>query len=265
MATQYGNTNIIPDKEPRTGNTKPNTSPIIDEENTVPISYEGNIIFNKTIYSKRQFESNIDTDFSELNTNSPIINVEEFFKMYNEIFFDLPKRGENSHTTIFETSRDYLTDYRNPLQDTVDSLIEQIETLSRENNILRQTVTEFETAQEQEELEEATQEATYLSTYGNLDDPTIKLAWLKTNLNTMKSRDQLAKSRNTYFNNIKEDLNNVGAVLGNAQRPASQWTADINGIGGSSNDKRQDLRNLVAFTKQAIQGNKYETTNAWKI
>ena len=67
MARAYGNSKI----DQRTFSRKverrrklqakaPPPRPIIDEENPVPDKYEGDIIFNKTIYSRNLFEKNID-------------------------------------------------------------------------------------------------------------------------------------------------------------------------------------------------------------
>jgi len=75
MARSYGNTKI---SSPRTISRKPQPfRPIIDEENPMPDKYEGDIIFNKTIYSKPDFENKIDIDFNELITDQPIVSIEE--------------------------------------------------------------------------------------------------------------------------------------------------------------------------------------------
>ncbi len=263
---KYGNTSITPPRTtPRGGrtNTRPRR-PIINEEERIPDKYEGDIVFNKTIYSKNSFESKVDIAFNELTTDTPPVNIEEFFNLYNEIFFDIPKVGENSHTTILETSRDYVTDYKNPLQDTVDSLTDQIETLSREKQVLQETLTQFETEEEQEEIAQATAEANYLAAFGgDLSNPKIKLSWLKINLDTGQF---YSESRNSYKRNVKDDLNKAGAARGNVDRTASEWKADINNVGGSTSKKKGDLKSLVDTTVIRINQNKFENPgNAWKV
>mgnify|MGYP005998489289 CR=1 FL=1 len=114
--------------------------PIQDEENRVPEKYKGDITFTRTIYSKGDFNKKIDTSFSELSSEILPIEIDQFFNYYNEIFFDIPKEGENSHSTIIETSLDYVESYNNPLQGVVDNLNTQITELEGEIRRLEQEI-----------------------------------------------------------------------------------------------------------------------------
>tara|TARA_Y100000114_G_scaffold38687_1_gene34413 strand:+ start:2158 stop:3003 length:846 start_codon:yes stop_codon:yes gene_type:complete len=281
MARSYGNSRI----DQRTFSRKverrrklqakaPPPRPIIDEENPIPDKYEGDIIFNKTIYSRNLFERNIDTDFNELNAAQSSVSVEEFFRLYNETFFNIPKEGENSHTTIVQTSLEFLNDYKNPLQDLVDAQAIELEAalLAAETaksdlealqalRIAEQEQAEAE-AQEEAAQEEAA-ENNYLAFYGgSLSDPLLKADQLKANLNTGKF---FSENRNSYKNNTKDDLQKV-INNGPSERFASQWKSDINGVGGSSSKKKGDMKAMVDATVLSIASKAYgDPNNAWKV
>ena len=281
MARAYGNSKI----DQRTFSRKverrrklqakaPPPRPIIDEENPVPDKYEGDIIFNKTIYSRNLFEKNIDTDFNELSTAQSSVNVEQFFNLYNEVFYDIPKEGENSHTTIVQTSLEFLDDYKNPLQDLVDAQAIELEAalVAAETaksdlealQALRIAEAEEAEAEEQEEAAaELTAENNYLGFYGgNLSDPLLKADQLKTNLNTGKF---FSENRNSYKNNTKDDLQKV-IDNGSNERFASQWKSDISNVGGSSNKKKGDMRAMVDATVLSISSRAFgNPDNAWKV
>ena len=56
------------------------------------------INFNKVVYDKNQYEKLVNTNFSQLDSEvDPQIllksqpSIPEFFKMYNELFYQIPK------------------------------------------------------------------------------------------------------------------------------------------------------------------------------
>ncbi len=274
MAKSYGNTKI----DERTFSPKvrrrekikakaPRPLPIIDEENPIPDKYEGDIVFNKTIYSRTLFENSVDVNFNELTTDQDEINIEEFFNLYNRVFYNIPKEGENSHTTIVQTSLDFLNDYKNPLQDLVDAqAIELEEALLAAENAkaeLQNFRLEVEAEEVAEEAAEQSAESEYLGFYGgSLTDPVLKANWLKTNLNTGKF---FSENRNSYKNNTKDDLQKV-INNGASERFASQWKSDINGVGGSSAKKKGDMKAMVDATVLNISSKAYgNPNNAWKV
>jgi hypothetical protein len=74
-----------------------------------------NIIFNKQVYNKNDYQKIIDTSFTQLGvqtiqqqlTAQP--NVEEFFNLYNELFYNIPELGNtNSHEYLIKTSSEYI-------------------------------------------------------------------------------------------------------------------------------------------------------------
>ena len=74
-----------------------------------------NIKFQKQVFNKGQYSQVIDTSFKELGVqtiqqqiaNQP--NVEEFFAMYNDLFYNIPELGTtNSHEYLIKTSSEYI-------------------------------------------------------------------------------------------------------------------------------------------------------------
>jgi hypothetical protein len=64
------------------------------------------------VYDKDRFSKVIDTQFRELaptETVTPEITVDEFFILYDELFFEIPREGDiNSHRYILQREADYL-------------------------------------------------------------------------------------------------------------------------------------------------------------
>jgi hypothetical protein len=70
---------------------------------------------NKQVYDKRQYTKVIDTSFKQLGvqTIQEQINqqptVDEFFAMYNELFYQIPELGTtNSHEYLIKKSSEYI-------------------------------------------------------------------------------------------------------------------------------------------------------------
>jgi len=74
-----------------------------------------NINLNKQVFNKGDYSKIIDTSFTQLGVNTiqqQIENqptVEEFFTLYNELFYNIPELGEiNSHEYLIKTSSEYI-------------------------------------------------------------------------------------------------------------------------------------------------------------
>lgn len=74
-----------------------------------------NIDLNKKVFSKRDYEKTINTSFTQLGvkTIQEQINeqpsVQEFFIMYNDLFYEINELGEtNSHEYLIKSSSDYI-------------------------------------------------------------------------------------------------------------------------------------------------------------
>lgn len=90
----------------------------------------------KNSFSKTQYPRVINTEFSQLTPAStePIavqdVSVDEFFLLYDKLFFDIPQRGNNSHETLITTSTEYIG--FNPLTTEIEALQQEITELRRQ-------------------------------------------------------------------------------------------------------------------------------------
>lgn len=239
--------------------------PIEDEENRIPDKYEGDITFTRTIYSKGDFNRKVNTGFSELNSEILPIEVEQFFNYYNEIFFDIPKEGENSHSTIIETSLDYVESYNNPLQGVVDNLNTQVEELEAEirrlNNEIQtlligdeESLTDSLEAQ-QENAEQQAKQAEYdayvAQIGGDVNNPIITYNSIKTRLGPIISGLNKNK-RERREKDLRQAYEKARATdLGYSNRKVSEWKADIKK--SSSGDKQADIFKAVDGQAQAVK------------
>ena len=120
------------------GDALPNGNPAgldqSSDENT-------SITLIRTGYNREAFNNTFNTDFTELGVNEQdlsffdpnLATVEDFFTIYNNLFFIIPKRGEiNSHEFLIKESSDYIDYKANQLE--IEALLEEIAEL-RESNL----------------------------------------------------------------------------------------------------------------------------------
>jgi hypothetical protein len=93
-----------------------------------------NYPLNRTVFKKDTYENTIDTSFSQVSTPTPpledTITVDEFFNLYDAIFYDIPSNGDtNSHEYLVKTSGDYIN---------FEQQNEDIQALLDEITVLRQ-------------------------------------------------------------------------------------------------------------------------------
>jgi len=268
-SSNYGNTKIVFDT-PKINKSKAIPRPIEDEENRIPDKYQGGIIFTKTIYSKNDFIKKIDTSFSELNNSKPPIEIDQFFNYYNEIFFDIPKEGENSHSTIIQTSLDYVESYNNPLQPVVDNLNTQINELESkirrlENEIQNLILGDSENLEDQVANQAAQAEYdAYVAQIGDPGNPTMTYNELTTKLKQLFDQGQLENdTQNKYENGPVKDLRQAyekakESDLKYSNRTEAQWRADVK---KSSSGKDEDDINLAIDEIRSTINNKLESLN----
>jgi hypothetical protein len=72
-----------------------------------------NYPLNRIVFNKEAYERTIDTSFSQVTPPVPPVEdtmtIEEFFNMYNALFYDIPTEGNiNSHAYLVKTSGDYI-------------------------------------------------------------------------------------------------------------------------------------------------------------
>ena len=91
----------------------------------------------KEVYGRTTYPRVVDTQITELySATTPAtvtqqVTVEEFFDLYNELFFDIPATGEvNSHEYLVARSTEYLGGL--VLTDTEKAYIEEINSLRQQ-------------------------------------------------------------------------------------------------------------------------------------
>lgn len=94
-----------------------------------------NFNLQKTSYAKSTYTQVIDNSFTQLVPPPPeeVIepNIDEFFALYNNLFYDIPKTGDvNSHEFLIQKSLEYLG--RDPLSEEFKALLEEVNTLRQE-------------------------------------------------------------------------------------------------------------------------------------
>lgn len=94
-------------------------------------------LVNKRVFSKRDYLKTIDTSFKELGIqqiqeeidNTP--SVQEFFNIYEEIFYQIPEFGEkNSHEYLIKSSAEYINFNEN--DELIEALQQEISELREE-------------------------------------------------------------------------------------------------------------------------------------
>jgi len=94
-----------------------------------------NIKISKKLYSRSDVSNVLDLSFSELvqtDNRSSDVKIKSLFQQYNTLFYDIPKIGKLSHSTLFIQSRDYINDFYDPKDDQIEALLDRIETLEDE-------------------------------------------------------------------------------------------------------------------------------------
>lgn len=81
---------------------------------------EENVKLTKIIYSAKSIDGLVDRSFSEFFKTKDPITVDRLFSIYDEIFYEIPKTGEKSHTTLIQQSQDYIDDYIDPRDDQIE-------------------------------------------------------------------------------------------------------------------------------------------------
>ena len=73
---------------------------------------KGEIIeLQKIHYGASSVSELLDRSFNEITKTRDNITPENFFNLYNQLFYDIPKDGKQSHTSLIEESTDYIGGY----------------------------------------------------------------------------------------------------------------------------------------------------------
>lgn len=111
-----------------------------------------NIRLNKGVFNKASYEKTINTKFTQLGVKSiqeqidEQPTIEEFFQMYNDLFYDIPEVGStNSHEFLVKTSGEYINYNEN--DELIEALQNEIAQLRQELLEAQQQLVEPQTPQ----------------------------------------------------------------------------------------------------------------------
>ena len=157
---------------------------------------EERLDLRKEIFNKAQYIKTINTSFDELGnttiTEDLIVQptVEEFFGLYNSLFYDIPALGEtNSHDYLVKTSGDYIN---------FDEINEEVKALQAEIAQLRQDL-----------LNAQMENIQNVATQSN--DPVTDALLKQTNTILNTSNAQLVETNTTLEENTPTSTNNGGS------------------------------------------------------
>jgi hypothetical protein len=101
---------------------------------------------SKKLYDKSAYLNTINNQFTELVPSTPegvsVPTTEEFFELYNELFYEIPKEGEiNSHEYLIKQSTDYIGSQ--VITEDIQALLDEITSLREENLTLQQNIVDL--------------------------------------------------------------------------------------------------------------------------
>lgn len=120
------------------------------------------VVLVKEQFDKDKFNQTVNTQFTQLGVEEPdlsffdpnLATVGDFFSVYNNLFFLIPKEGPNSHTTLIEESSEYVDYQANQLE--IQALLDEIAELREQN--LQLTIDIGNITQAQNEIQQAQEE-----------------------------------------------------------------------------------------------------------
>ena len=255
--------------------TKP--SPFVEEVDPTPSPILGEIKFIKTIYSQDAFRQSVDTSISELVTQKETIDIQQFFNQYNQIFFDIPQKGINSHETIIRESMDYVNDFTDYKDEQILDLEDQIIALNNEILELQQADLEGEADDISEDIEAQAQQQKALAEIGDPSNPNIywssdsaRLLFpdglKKVGKHMQEDNDQLLpngadafEGNKTKINNSWKDLKQAYELGGDGNirefqevRTYSDWKTDINKR-GEWQKRRDNCMDCLDYVRDIVK------------
>lgn len=102
------------------------------------------INLNKYVFRKEDFNKTLDTSFNEFGVSDTVTpqnfpTIEEFFQLYENLFFEIPKvGGNNSHEYLITKSSDYINFEK--INDEIQALLNEIAQIRQENLQLNETI-----------------------------------------------------------------------------------------------------------------------------
>tara|TARA_B100000900_G_C20590638_1_gene721446 strand:- start:152 stop:523 length:372 start_codon:yes stop_codon:yes gene_type:complete len=111
---------------------------------------------NRTLFDKVKYSKTIDNSFKELLPLSQEelvdpITIEDFFEAYDDLFFEIPKTGLNSHNTLIQRSSEYVGDEQ--VNEELDALYAEIAALREQLLDTQKELADIQQAQAEESLQ----------------------------------------------------------------------------------------------------------------
>lgn len=121
----------IAEKPPLTTPTPPVSiaeKPVVQPLPPVEIINKSTIKLDREIYSRKGFNKTVGIEFEEFTKKEDTFSPEQFFQLYNSLFFDIPKFGQNSHIALVRRSKEYVGNFNvnDPKDSTINSLNDKI-------------------------------------------------------------------------------------------------------------------------------------------
>jgi|TARA_R110000796_G_scaffold107035_4_gene217706 type II secretory pathway pseudopilin PulG len=179
----------------------------------------------KEVFNKAQYLKTINTGFNELGitelneTLEVQITVEEFFGLYNSLFYNIPALGDiNSHEYLVKTSGEYIN---------FEDINEEIQALQAEIAQLRSDLldAQMESVDMQASLSNSPESNSQLQTIKN------KLKLSQQNL-IEASTQTSNSSNNTSTNKSNINISSGGSTTGGASNSAASSGGSGGGGGG---------------------------------
>ena len=144
-----------------TGSNNTQSNPI-QPVSTIQNGRTQQVVLVKEQFDKDKFNQTVNTQFTQLGVEEPdlsffdpnLATVGDFFSVYNNLFFLIPKEGPNSHTTLIEESSEYVDYKANQLE--IQALLDEIAELREQN--LQLTIDIGNITQAQNEIQKAQEE-----------------------------------------------------------------------------------------------------------
>ena len=95
---------------------------------------KGEIIeLQKIHYGASSVSELLDRSFNEITKTRDNKSPENFFNLYHQLFYNIPKDGKQSHTSLIEESTDYIGGYKDPKGEKVNQLIDRVIELEQQS------------------------------------------------------------------------------------------------------------------------------------
>tara|TARA_B100000780_G_scaffold37423_1_gene23340 strand:- start:3213 stop:3761 length:549 start_codon:yes stop_codon:yes gene_type:complete len=178
---------------------------------------EERLDLRKEVFNKAQYIKTINTSFDQFGATTITedleaqITVEEFFGLYNSLFYDIPALGEtNSHDYLVKTSGGYIN---------FEEVNEEVKALQAEIAQLRQDLLNAQ----MENIQSAAKQS---------NDPVTDALLKQTNTILNNTNAELVKTNTTLEENTNTSQNTPSSVGGNTSGTSTSTGGTSSGGGG---------------------------------